>query len=397
MDAEAAFRPDGGERRTRALTRAGYSPHTAGVARPITFWILLLAVVIALVVLLREILLPFVAGMVLAYLLDPLANRLERLGMNRLIATLAIVGLFVVVVVVSIWLAAPIIVRELASFIDSFPRYLRQLEELASDPGRPWLRKLVGEGLGSAEKSVGELANQGAGWASEFLRSAWSGGRALLSVFSLAVVTPIVACYLVYDWNRMIATIDTWVPPERRDTVRALAREIDDTIGGFVRGQSMLCLILATFYAATLSLIGLRHGMVIGVAAGLISFIPYLGSLTGLVLSTCVAVAQFWPRWSLILLVPAVFFVGQSLADYVLSPYLVGRRIHLNPVWLMFALFAFGYLFGFVGLLIAVPLAAAIGVLMRFAMRQYFSSPYYASGSAADVRALTAPDKEPGC
>jgi len=363
------------------------------------FWILLLAVVIALVVLLREILLPFVAGMVLAYLLDPLATRLERLGMNRLIATLAIVGLFVVVVVVSIWLAAPIIVRELASFIDSFPRYLRQLEELASDPGRPWLRKLVGEGLGSAEKSVGELANQGAGWASEFLRSAWSGGRALLSVFSLAVVTPIVACYLVYDWNRMIATIDTWVPPERRDTVRALAREIDDTIGGFVRGQSMLCLILAAFYAATLSLIGLRHGMVIGVAAGLISFIPYLGSLTGLVLSTCVAVAQFWPRWSLILLVPAVFFVGQSLADYVLSPYLVGRRIHLNPVWLMFALFAFGYLFGFVGLLIAVPLAAAIGVLMRFAMKQYFASPYYASGSAApaaDVRALTVPDKEPG-
>ena len=399
MNADAAFRPDGGGRRTSALTRAGPSPHTAGVARPLTFWILLLAVVIALVVLLREILLPFVAGMGLAYLLDPLANRLERLGMNRLVATLAIVGLFVVLVVVSIWAAAPIIVRELASFIDNFPGYVRQLEELASDPGRPWLRKLVGEGLGSAEKSIGELANLGAGWATEFLRSAWSGGRALLSVFSLAVVTPIVACYLVYDWNRMIATVDSWVPPQRRDTVRALAREIDDTIGGFVRGQSTLCLILAVFYAATLSLIGLKHGMLIGVAAGLISFIPYLGSLTGLVVATCVAIAQFWPSWSLILLVPAIFFVGQSLADYALSPYLVGRRVHLNPVWLMFALFAFGYLFGFVGLLIAVPLAAAIGVLLRFAMRQYFASPYYAAGQAAptaDVRALPVPDKEPG-
>ena len=124
----------------------------------------------------------------------------------------------------------------------------------------------------------------------------------------------------------------------------------------------------------------LRFGVLIGLAAGLISFVPYLGSLTGLAISTCVAIAQFWPRWGLISLVPAIFFVGQSLADYVLSPYLVGRRVNLNPVWVMFALFAFGYLFGFVGLLIAVPLAAAIGVLVRFAMKQYLASPLYAKG-----------------
>ena len=129
------------------------------------------------------------------------------------------------------------------------------------------------------------------------------------------------------------------------------------------------------FYAATLSLIGLKHGVLIGLAAGLISFVPYLGSLTGLVISTCVAVAQFWPNWPPIWRSLRIFFVGQSLADYVLSPYLVGRRVNLNPVWMMFALFAFGYLFGFVGLLIAVPLAAAIGVLMRFALAQYYASP----------------------
>ena len=175
-----------------------------------------------------------------------------------------------------------------------------------------------------------------------------------------------------------MAVVDNWVPPARRDTVRALAREIDDTIGGFVIGQGALCLILGLFYAVALSLIGLKHGLLIGLAAGLISFVPYLGSLTGLVVSTCVAVAQFWPNWTLILTVPAIFFVGQSLADYVLSPYLVGRRVNLNPVWVMFALFAFGYLFGFVGLLIAVPLAAAIGVLLRFALRQYYASPLYA-------------------
>jgi predicted PurR-regulated permease PerM len=175
----------------------------------------------------------------------------------------------------------------------------------------------------------------------------------------------------------MVAWIDKLVPPMQRETVRALASEIDKTIGGFVRGQSVLCLVLALYYAAALSVVGLRHGILIGVAAGLISFIPYLGSVSGLVIATCVAVAQFWPNWGLILLVPAIFFFGQAMADYVLSPYLVGRRVHLNAVWVMFALFAFGYLFGFIGLLIAVPLAAAIGVLMRFALRQYYASPLY--------------------
>jgi len=354
-----------------------------GVARPLAFWIAVLAIVAVGLILLRDILTPFVAGMVLAYLLDPLANRLERLGMNRLVATLAIVGLFIVLVIAFFSLAAPIIVKELADFIDNFPRYVRQLADMASDPGRPWLRKLVGDGLRSADQAIGELTSLGADWAETFLRSAWSGGRALISILSLAVVTPIVACYLVYDWNRMIALVDSWVPPRRRDTVRALAREIDLTVSGFVRGQSMICLILGAFYAASLSLLGLRHGLLIGLVAGLIGFIPYLGSLTGLVVATCVAIAQFWPNWALIALVPAIFFVGQSLADYVLSPYLVAQRVHLSPVWLLFALFAFAYLFGFVGLLIAVPLGAAIGVLVRFAMKQYLASPFYAGGAPA--------------
>jgi len=366
------------------------------VTRPLAFWIALLAVIIAALVLLREILLPFAAGMMLAYLLDPLATRLERLGMNRLIATLVIMGVFILVVIVLIFLTAPIIIAELAKFIERFPLYVRQLAELASDPSRPWLRKVVGEGLVTAERSINELATLGADWSATFLRSVWSGGRALISVFSLSVVTPIVTYYLIYDWNRMIAAVDAWVPPARRDVVRAIAREIDDTTSGFVRGQSTLCLILGLFYAAALSLIGLDHGLLIGLAAGLIGFVPYLGSLTGLVVSTCVAIAQFWPRWGLIALVPAIFFVGQTLADYVLSPYLVGRRVNLNPVWLLFALFAFAYLFGFLGLLIAVPLASAIGVLMRFAMKQYLASPFYAGDATTRARDTLAPsDKEP--
>ena len=346
--------------------------------RPVTFWIAMLAAVLAVVILLREVLLPFVAGMVLAYLLDPLANRMERLGMNRLLATLAIIVVVVVAIALLLLLSVPVIVRELADFIENFPRYIEQLHSMATDPGRPWLSKIVGEGLAQAEQSLGELTSLASSWVGTFLRSAWSGGRALISVFSLAIVTPIVACYLLYDWNRMITAVDNWVPPARRETVRALAREIDDTIGGFVRGQCALCLILAVYYGTALWLVGLKHGALIGFAAGLLSFIPYVGSLSGLVIATCVAIAQFWPSWTSILLVPAVFFIGQSLGDYVLSPYFVGRRVHLGPVWVMFALFSFGYLFGFVGLLIAVPLAAAIGVLTRFALRQYYASPLYA-------------------
>jgi len=355
------------------------------LTRPFIFWTALFAVVILIVLLLREILLPFVAGVALAYLLGPLAVRLERFGLNRLPTTLVILGLVVVGFGVLIVLVAPFVIAELAIFIEDFPRYVRQLEALAADPGHPWLRKLVGEGLGYAEQSIGELTTLGASWLSDFLRSVWSGGRALLSFFSLAVITPIVACYLLYDWPRMTAAIDGWLPRAHRDTVRDLAREIDDTIGGFVRGQSAICLILGLFYALALMLIGLNHGLLIGLAAGLISFVPYLGSITGFAISVCVAIAQFWPNWTSIVLVAAVFFAGQSLADYALSPYFIGRRVNLHPVWLMFALFACGYLFGFVGLLIAGPLAAAIGVLARFMLRQYLASPLYAPALDTDA------------
>jgi predicted PurR-regulated permease PerM len=360
--------------------------------RPVIFWIGTLAAAIAVVVLLREVLLPFVAGMVLAYLLDPVANRIESLGVNRLVATLAIVALVVVLIALLAVLTVPIIFRELSYFVEDFPLYVRRLHTLASDPAKPWLSKAVGEGLGETERSLGNLTAFASSWLDTAFRSLWSGGRALISVVSLGIVTPIVAFYLLYDWNNMIATVDNWVPPGRREAVRALAREIDTTVGGFVRGQSTLCLILAAGYATALTMIGLEHGMLIGLAAGLISFVPYLGWLIGFIVSTCVAVAQFWPNWTPILAVPAIFFAGQLMSDYVLAPYLVGRRVHLNPVWMMFALFAFGYLFGLVGLLIAVPAASAIGVLMRFAFRGYYASAFY---SPARDRAASPASSEP--
>jgi predicted PurR-regulated permease PerM len=199
----------------------------------------------------------------------------------------------------------------------------------------------------------------------------------LVSLFSLIVVAPVVGFYFVYDWHRMIARVDGWVPVHHRATVRALAREVDAAISGFVRGQTAVCLILGSFYAITLSLVGLNFGLLIGLVSGLITFIPYVGSTTGLVLSLGVAIAQFWPEWTWIVTVLGVFMVGQFLEGNILSPKLVGDSVGLHPVWLIFALLAFGYLFGFVGLLVAVPLAATIGVLARFALKRYLASSLY--------------------
>jgi predicted PurR-regulated permease PerM len=166
----------------------------------------------------------------------------------------------------------------------------------------------------------------------------------------------------VHDWNRIVATLDAWVPKEHRRTVRALAREIDNRVGGFLRGQGTICVILAVFYASAIKAVGLNHGLSIGFVAALLSFVPYLGSLTGLIVSLAMTVVQFGLAWPKLATVVAIFLVGHLVGDYVLAPRLVGRRVHLNPVWLMFALFAFGYLFGFFGLLVAVPVAAAVGV-----------------------------------
>jgi predicted PurR-regulated permease PerM len=228
-------------------------------ARPSVFWIGTLAVVAAIVVLLRDILLPFVAGIALAYLLDPVVERIERLGVNRTVAALGIVGLFIIGVGGAMVLVTPLLGTEVADFIEKVPQYIRQLQALATDPSRPWLRKIIGAGLSEAEQSAGELASAAANWIPSLLRSVWSDSQALLSIFSLLVVTPIVTIYLLIDWKRLIATIERSIPAAQRETVRALASELDDTIAGFLRGQGTICLILAFYYALALRLIGLNQ------------------------------------------------------------------------------------------------------------------------------------------
>lgn len=343
--------------------------------RQIAFWVAAVVVFVLLFWLLSDILLPFIAGMALAYLLDPVARRAGQFGISRGVAALIIVTLVILAFVIVVMTLAPVVSSQFRAFTEHLPAYTAKLQSIVSDPSRPW-SKLLGA-QGDASKSVGELVSQGSGYAATVLAKLWSGGRAVFSLLSLLIITPVVAFYLLCDWEELVATVDGWIPLHHRDTVHALARDIDAAIAGFVRGQGVICLVLAAYYSIGLTLTGLNFGFLIGMMTGLLSFIPFVGAGTGFVVAAIVAIAQFWPDWISIVMVGAVFLIGQGLEGYVLSPKLVGARVGLHPVWMMFALLAFGYLFGFVGLLVAVPLAATIGVLLRFAIRKYMESPIY--------------------
>jgi predicted PurR-regulated permease PerM len=345
------------------------------IERNIVFWTGALVVFAALLWLLSPILLPFVLGIAIAYVLDPLNRRLTKRGISRFASAFIILASFVVAFAALLLFITPPLFKQLSGFIDRAPVYAQRLQSLASDPNYPWLKHLVGDNLGGG--SASDLTNQAVGYVSGFLGSLWSKGQAVISIFSLLIITPVVAFYVACDWDRMLSSIDQLIPLQQRETVRKLAREIDASISAYVHGQSGVCLILGSYYAVGLSLAGLNFGFLIGVVSGVISFVPYVGSLTALVVSLGVATAQFFPDWSHILIVVGIVLVGQFLEGNVLSPKLVGHSVGLHPVWLMFALFAFSYLFGFVGLLLAVPLAAAFAVLIRFALRRYLVSPLY--------------------
>lgn len=345
--------------------------------RQLQFWFLTLITFIVFMMVFSEVLLPFVAGMAVAYLLDPVCDRLEALGMNRLWATLSILLAFVFILVLFFIIVAPILSNQLIGFLDRFPELVRSLHGLITENFGSRLSVVSGITSEDLQSSLGNLMGQGATWLAGLAQSVWSGGQALLSILSLFVITPVVAFYILLDWDHMVERFDGWLPRDHVTTVRQLALEMDTAVAGFVRGQLSVCLLLGLFYAVALAVTGLNFGLLIGMGAGLVSFIPFVGAGLGFVVSLGVALVQFWPDWTMIIVVGAIFAVGQFLEGNILQPKLVGQSTGLHPVTLMFALFAFGYLFGFVGMLIAVPAAAMIGVLARFALRQYLASPMY--------------------
>ncbi len=346
-------------------------------SRQTLFWLGAMAALLVFVVVLKDILLPFVVGAAIAYFLDPLADQLEDFGFSRLWATIVIVLVFGLLVILSMIFLLPLLVDQLIDLASRLPGYFQSLRDLAVSYLERWLGdQWTSKNLG-LDGSVKDFAQKAAGWVGQLLSSVWSGGLAVVNFFALIVITPVVTFYLLLDWDRMMQHISDWLPRDHAQAIHQIGHDINDVMSGFVRGQMTVLATLGVFYVIGLTLIGLNFGLLIGLGAGLVSFVPFVGPAVGLVVGGVVAVVQFWPEWHLVAAVMSVFMIGQLIEGNVLSPMIIGDRVRLHPVWLIFALFVFSYLFGFVGLLLAVPAAAAIGVLVRFGLHVYLKSSLY--------------------
>ncbi len=342
------------------------------VGQQARIWGVAAAVFLILLWLLGDVLLPFVLGGALAYLLDPLADRLQRAGLKRIWAVVIITLTALLALALSVLLLVPTLVSQAEALVEVAPSLFQQVTdwlmirfpELAEEGSA--LRGQIGEVSATLQARAGELAST--------LLASVAG---VVNLVLIVVIVPVVTFYLLLDWDRMVATIDDLLPRDHAPTIRRLAGECSDTLSAFIRGQALVCLILGAWYAVALALVGLNYGLVVGAVAGALTFIPYLGALIGGVLAIGLALFQFWGDWVWVAAVWAIFQSGQFVEGNFLTPKLVGDKVGVHPVWLLFALAAFGALFGFVGILVAVPVAAVIGVLVRFGIGLYKESRLY--------------------
>lgn len=334
---------------------------------------------------LQGILMPFFTGLLVAYAMNPAVRQFEKWGISRGVgAGFMIIGFFLLIALL-LFIAIPFIQTELLALASHVPQYgerivgtLKPLLEDAFNYIEPHdverLRVL-------ASSYVGNVVS----WGFKLLANILTNSLALANLLSLIVITPIVAFYCLRDWNLIIDTVDRWLPRPYEPTLRHLFTDINATIGGFAKGQALVCLMVGTYYSIALTLAGLDFSVVVGMVIGVMAFIPYVGALVGCILSVGIALAQF-TEWSSVGIVAGIFVVGQSLEGYLLIPYFVGNRIGLHPVWVLFALLAGGVLYGFIGILFALPIGAAVGVIIRYIREYYFKSSYYL-GKRSSVRA----------
>jgi predicted PurR-regulated permease PerM len=360
-----------------------------------TFWVLFVALSLVALLVFYEILLPFAAGFVLAYLFQPFVDRMNGWGVDRGVAAFIIIAVVALIIAIIAALIVPPVIDELVQLIQAMPRYYQEARTYILDNyGRyllPFQKQLGGSRAPGAQAPglPPQITQDLAPWLLSQLQTLLQGSLALFNSLALMFLTPVVTFFLLRDWDKMIAGIEKLFPRQDAPAIREIAQEIDSTISGYLRGMLIVLLILSAFYMVALGAIGLNYGLVIGLGAGLISFVPYLGSTSGFLVSGSVALSQFWPDYTKIALVCGIFVFGQIVEGNVLTPKIVGDKVRLHPVWLLFALIASGYLFGFTGLLISVPMAAAIGVLVRFAVRKYYGSPLYEGEEKHERKAKT--------
>ena len=350
------------------------------VGTQMKYWGIASAVFLVTLWFLGDVILPFVLGGAIAYFLDPVADRLEETGCSRAVAVSIITLIALMIFVIMALLVVPTLIEQTLSLINTAPQLFNDLQSFLTER----FPQLVDEDstLRKSLIAVGETIRDRGG---QVLDTVLGSAASLINVIVLFVIVPVVAFYLLYDWDRMVANVDDMLPRDHAPVIRDLASQIDKTLASFIRGMGTVCLILGTYYAVALMLVGLQFGLVVGFIAGLITFIPYVGAVVGGALAIGLALFQFWGDWLSIGLVAGIFVLGQIAEGNFLTPKLVGHSVGLHPVWLIFALSVFGALFGFVGMLVAVPVAAAIGVLARFAIGQYKDSRLYRGLDSQDT------------
>ncbi|WP_339765624.1 AI-2E family transporter [uncultured Pseudosulfitobacter sp.] len=321
---------------------------------------------------LGDVLVPFLLGGAIAYFLDPVADKLERMGASRVLATAIITLVALLLFVLMALLVVPTLVNQSVQLFNTAPDLAKNFGTFLTErfPSLLDSDSTLRQSLDSLAATVQERGG-------ELVTTALSSAASLINIAVLFVIVPVVSVYLLLDWDNMVARIDELLPRDHAPTIRKLAGQIDNTLASFIRGMGTVCLILGAYYAIALMLVGLQFGLVVGFVAGLITFIPYLGALIGGALAIGLGLFQFWGDWVSLGLVAGIFVVGQVIEGNFLTPKLVGNSVGLHPVWLILALSVFGTLFGFVGMLVAVPVAAALGVVTRFAVQQYQDSLLY--------------------
>lgn len=336
------------------------------------YWGVASAAILVVLWFMGDVLLPFVLGSAIAYFLDPVADRLERMGLTRAMSTAVITVVALLVFVIMALLVIPTLVAQAVNLFEIAPDLTKRLSLWVTERFPSLLEE--GSTLQTSINSLGTAVKERGG---ELLNTALSSAAGIINIIMLFVIVPVVAVYMLLDWDRMIAHIDGLLPRDHAPVIRGLARDINKTLASFIRGMGTVCLILGTYYAIALMLVGLQFGLVVGFIAGLVTFIPYLGALIGGALALGLALFQFWGDWVSIGLVAGIFVIGQVIEGNVLTPKLVGNSVGLHPVWLILSLSVFGTLFGFVGMLVAVPVAASLGVIARFGVQQYQDSLLY--------------------
>lgn len=340
------------------------------------FWLSILGLAILVLYLLDAILLPFVAGCAIAYFLNPLVDKLEFWGAPRGFAAFLVLSVFLSAVFLAFLVLVPFLHAEVFELITRIPQLLAAVQRGLNSLIGYFHERLSPQDFERLNTAVNAQLGEVFSWFGNLLRTMLTSSLALFNVLSLVFVTPVVVFFLLRDWNRMLAKIESLVPRHHLAVVREQADLVNQTLAGFIRGQAMVCLLMGLYYATALTLAGLDFGLFLGLLVGLLIAVPYLGGITGAIVALILAAAQDQSP-SYFAVIGGIFVAGQALEGNLITPKLVGDRVNLHPVWLIFSLLAFGTLFGLVGLLVAVPTAAVVGVLVRFALNRYLQSELY--------------------